>query len=96
LPRNLGSTGTVFEKPKVGAIGGLNLKLEYNVRKEKPINIFILSEENKKYEGVPSQSYNNTHRQLLTQQRTLTVIFLNLSKDLNSSVLRVMITDMIQ
>lgn len=46
LPRNLGSTGTIFEKPKVGAIGGLNLKLEYNVKKEKPIDTYILSEEN--------------------------------------------------
>ncbi|CAI2162420.1 10700_t:CDS:2 [Funneliformis geosporum] len=51
LPRNLGSTGTVFKRPKVGGIGGLNLKLGYNVgydiKKENPINIFILCEENR-------------------------------------------------
>jgi predicted ATP-dependent protease len=58
LPKNLGSTGTI-EGQRVGAIGGLNLKLEYSVRKEKPINIFILSIENKKYRGVPSQSYED-------------------------------------
>jgi predicted ATP-dependent protease len=55
LPRNLGSTGTVFERPKVGPIGGLDLKLEYNVKKEKPINTFILSIKNKKNRH-PSQN----------------------------------------
>ena len=49
LPRNLGSTGTVYGT-KTGAIGGLNRKLEYNVKKEKPIDTFILSEENKNNE----------------------------------------------
>ncbi|MEG7979229.1 MAG: hypothetical protein NY202_05030 [Mollicutes bacterium UO1] len=55
LPRNLGSTGTVFERPKVGAIGGLDLKLGYNVghniEKENPINIYILCEGNRNKEA---------------------------------------------
>jgi len=64
LPRNLGSTGTVFERPKVGAIGGLNLKLEWNVKKEKPINIFILSEDNKKCEWTSEQSWEHISSQI--------------------------------
>jgi predicted nucleic acid-binding Zn-ribbon protein len=59
LPRNLGSTGTVFERPKVGGIGGLNLKLEYNIKAEKPVNIFILSEENKRDERYHEQSFEH-------------------------------------
>jgi len=64
LPRNLGSTGTVFERPKVGAIGGLNLKLEWNVKKEKSINIFILSENNKKCEWASEQSWEHISSQI--------------------------------
>jgi hypothetical protein len=57
LPRNLGSTGTI-KGQKVGAIGGLDLKLEYNAKKNPPINTFILSEENRK-DRIRSQSYED-------------------------------------
>ncbi|RHZ36372.1 S16 family serine protease [endosymbiont GvMRE of Glomus versiforme] len=50
LPKNLGSTGTV-EGKKTGPIGGLKTKIEWNVEKEKPINIFILSEANLNKQG---------------------------------------------
>lgn len=67
LPRNLGSTGTVYGT-KMGAIGGLNRKLEYNVKKEKSIDIFILSEENKRDENHHDQSFehipNNTQNKI--------------------------------
>nr|CAG8558282.1 14958_t:CDS:2 [Entrophospora candida] len=66
LPRNLGSTGTVYGT-KTGAIGGLNRKLEYNVKKENPINIFILSEENKNNEPRLNQNGQHvTHNQIET------------------------------
>ncbi|MCE8164079.1 MAG: hypothetical protein I3274_07830 [Candidatus Moeniiplasma glomeromycotorum] len=58
LPRNLGSTGEI-KGNKIKAIGGLWDKLKACVEKEKPIDILILSEENKKYEGFPEQSYED-------------------------------------
>ncbi|RIA78866.1 hypothetical protein C1645_842182, partial [Glomus cerebriforme] len=60
LPRNLGSTGTVYGT-KTGAIGGLNRKLEYNIKKEKSINTFILSEENKNNEPRINKHGQSAH-----------------------------------
>jgi hypothetical protein len=51
----LGSTETI-EGEKIGPIGGLKTKIKWNVKKEKPINIFILSEANLNVKG-----YENFH-----------------------------------
>ncbi|KLL02980.1 MAG: hypothetical protein MRECE_34c006 [Mycoplasmataceae bacterium CE_OT135] len=60
---------------KTGAIGGLNLKLEYNVKKGKSINIFILSEENK-------DTYENINFSLIYKEKIKQVHFVSFTSQI--------------